>query len=134
MDKKTFIYQYSAEKNKEIEHIRSKYLPKETDKLARIRHLDLQVKTAGQWQALCLGTVGVLLFGIGMCFGLGVFGGATWLAYPFGIIGALVMAPAYPLCRYIAGKTRAALAPEILRLSEELLGKSGEETKEKNKD
>ena len=36
----TFTYQYSAEKNKEVENIRSKYLPKEENKFERLKHLD----------------------------------------------------------------------------------------------
>ena len=113
---KTFIYQYSASQNREVENIRNKYLPKEER-----RRLDLRVQTAGVIPGLVIGIIGCLIFGIGMCFGLDVFSGADWLSLLFGALGIIVMLPAYPISKLISNKTRAELAPEILRLSEELM-------------
>ena len=116
-----FTYRYSAAQNKEVEHIRQKYLPKEEQKIDILRRLDSRVQTAGKIQGLTLGIIGCLIFGIGMCFGLDVFGGAEWLAILFGVIGILVMSPAYPVYKHSARKTREALTPEILRLSDEIM-------------
>ena len=116
-----FTYQYSAEQNREVEHIRKKYLPKEESKLERLRKLDGRVKSAGMVPALCMGIVGCLIFGVGMCFGLDVFEGADWLSVLIGLIGVTVMLPAYPLYKRIASKTKAELTPEILRLSDEIM-------------
>ena len=82
MNEQTFTYQYSAKQNKEVEHIRNKYLPKKASKLEMLKKLDRKARTAGQWQALTLGIVGCLVFGVGMCFGLAVFGPITWPALP----------------------------------------------------
>ncbi|MBQ8174383.1 MAG: hypothetical protein IJ009_03175 [Clostridia bacterium] len=117
----TFTYQYSAKRNREVENIRKKYMPKEENKLDTLRALDRRVQSAGQLQGLTLGILGCLLFGIGMCFGLGVFAGVTWLSIPFGIIGIAVMIPAYPVSRHIARKTKTELTPRILQLSEEIM-------------
>ena len=67
-----FSYQYSAKQNQEVEHIRRKYLPKEENKMETLRRLDTRVQTAGMIPSLCIGVIGCLIFGIGMCFGLDV--------------------------------------------------------------
>ncbi len=121
MENKPFTYNYSAARNKEVENIRRKYLPEEESKLETLKRLDYKVQSAGMIESLCLGIIGCLIFGIGMCFGLDVFAGADWLSFLFGVIGVIVMIPAYPVYRYVAKKTKAELTPEILRLSEEII-------------
>lgn len=121
MENTTFTYQYSAAQNTEVEKIRSKYLPREISKMETLRRLDFKARIAGQLQSLTIGIIGILVFGIGMCFGLDVFGGADWLTVLFCALGAAIMAPAYPLYKHISKKTREELAPEILRLSEEII-------------
>jgi len=118
---KVFTYQYSAKQNKEVEHIIRKYLPKEEDKMETLRKLDARVQMAGTVPSLCIGIIGCLIFGIGMCFGLDVFAGATWLSVLFMIIGTMIMIPAYPIYRKIAQRTKAELTPDILRLSDEII-------------
>ncbi len=120
---KVFTYQYSATQNKEVEAIRKKYVPHEIDKMERLRQLDDKVQGAGVMESLCVGIIGILLFGIAMCFGLGVFGTVWWPAIPIGMIGVATMLPAYPLYRYLYNKKKEELAPEILKLTEELIGK-----------
>jgi len=121
MENTTFNYTYSAARNKEVESIRKKYMPREESKLERLKKLDLRVQMAGTIESLCFGIVGALVFGIGMCFFLDVFTGAAWTSALFMIIGTLIMIPAYPIYRRIARKTKEALVPEILRLSEEIM-------------
>lgn len=116
-----FTYQYSATQNREVENIRRKYLPQEESKIEILCKLDNHVRSAGMIPALCIGVIGCLIFGIGMCFGLDVFAGADWLSALFMILGSLIMIPAYPIYRRIARKTKAKLTPEILRLSEEIM-------------
>ena len=116
-----FNYLYSARRNGEVESIRKKYLPKEKSKLEKLKALDHRVQTAGLIQALSVGVVGCLIFGIGMCFGLDVFTGADWLTLLFCAIGTAVMIPAYPIYRQISRRTREKLVPQILSLSEEII-------------
>lgn len=118
---KLFIYRYSAAENSEVERIRKKYLPTEERKIDRLRRLDNRVQTAGMLQSLTVGVIGCLVFGIGMCFGLDVFAGADWVTLMFCGIGGAFMIPAYPIYRHIAKKTRSRLAPEIIRLSDEII-------------
>ena len=121
MENKPFTYNYSAARNKEVESIRRKYLPKEESKLETLKRFDYKVQSAGMIESLCIGIIGALVFGIGMCFFLEVFAGATWLSALFMIIGTLLMIPAYLIYKKIARKTKAELTPEILRLSEEIM-------------
>ena len=121
MENKSFTYNYSAARNKEVESIRRKYMPHEESKLETLKRLDYRVQTAGMIESLCFGIIGALVFGIGMCFFLDVFAGAAWLTAILMICGTLLMIPAYPIYRRIARKTKAELTPEILRLSEEIM-------------
>ena len=121
MENKPFTYNYSAVRNKEVESIRRKYLPEEESKLETLKRLDYKVQSAGMIESLCIGIIGALVFGIGMCFFLEVFAGVAWLTALFMIIGTLLMIPAYPIYRRIARKTKEKLTPEILRLSEEIM-------------
>lgn len=113
-----FTYRYSAKQNKEVEYIRRKYLPMEEDKLTTLRRLDAKVRTSGTLPSLCIGVIGCLIFGIGICFGLDVLAGEDWLTLLFCLSGVFTMIPAYPIYRHVSRKTKAKLTPEILRLSE----------------
>ena len=122
MENKPFTYNYSAARNKEVENIRRKYLSEEEEsKLEMLKRLDYKVQSAGMIESLCFGIIGALVFGVGMCFFLEVFAGATWITVLFMIIGTLLMIPAYPIYRRIAHRTKEKLTPEILRLSEEIM-------------
>ena len=116
-----FTYKYSAMQNREVERIREKYLPKEESKIETLRKLDSRVQSAGVGPALSIGIIGCLIFGVGLCFGLDALPGADWLTLLFCIPGVMIMLPAYHVYKRIASKIREELAPEILRLSEEIM-------------
>jgi len=118
---KVFTYQYSANQSREIERIRCKYLPKEENKMDTLRRLDTRAMTAGVVPSLCIGVIGSLIFGVGMCFFLAVFEGTALITAALMILGALIMLLAYPVYRRISRKTKEKLTPEILRLSEEIM-------------
>lgn len=120
----SFYYKYSSEENKEIEEIRKKYLPVVESKVDELKRLDAQVQNSGVAAALCIGVVGSLIFGTGMCFSMQVLGTGILtmiLGMILGIAGALVMAMAYPVYRKKQQKMKEILAPKILELSNEIL-------------
>ena len=121
MENVTFNYNYSAEKNKEVEKIRSKYTPREENDYEKLKKLDRRVESAGIVESLCLGIIGALVFGVGMCFFLDVFAGGALITALLMIAGTLMMLPAYPMCKRISKKTREELTPEILALSEKIM-------------
>ena len=59
--KETFEYTYSAEQQAEIERIKSKYLPKEDNKLEQLRQLDASVTNKGTMIGIIVGLAGCLL-------------------------------------------------------------------------
>ena len=116
----SFTYTYSAERQSEIDAIRKKYLPPEEqeDKLEKLRKLDASLTTTALIVSMAVGIASVLAFGAGMCCFLvwkrWVPGALLCVA---GVIGML-FAPA--LYRRLVEKRRQQIAPEILRLTEEL--------------
>ena len=119
MEKRTFTYSYSAKENEEAKSIREKYLPKEQTALDKAKKLDGKVKLAGRIEALAVGIIGILVFGIGMCMGLGAILGGMTLAVVLGIIGSLIMLCAYPVFKALHRSAREKYVPEILRLTED---------------
>ena len=115
-----FDYRYSARRQEEIEAIRKKYLPREEqeDKMERLRRLDRSLGTPGTIVSLALGIACALVFGAGMCCFL------VWSRWiPGGNLcaaGAAGMLVAPWLYRKLVEQRRIRLAPEILRLTEEL--------------
>lgn len=116
----SFHYTYSAPQNLEVQTIRQRYLPKEESKLEELKRLDRQAQQAGMPESLCLGVIGCLVFGLGLCMSLDAIPGGIVLGVILGIIGTAIMIPAYPVYRRIAQKTKNALTPRILELANEL--------------
>ena len=118
--KDTFQYTYSAKQQEEIRSIRRKYLPRGEDKLAQLRRLDRSSTRKGTALSIALGVAGCLLLGVGMCCTM-VWMDALFLpGVLIGILGIAAVAAAYPLYTRITKKEREKLAPQILKLTEEL--------------
>ena len=126
MENHSFEYTYSARRQREVEEIRKAYLPKEEDKLEQLYRLHAVPTQKAQAAALAVGIIGALILGTGMSLcmtELSVFLGdaAMIVGIPVGIAGMVLMALAYPIYSRILKRNREKIAPEILRLSEELL-------------
>ena len=116
-------YTYSAKEQEEIKKIREKYQKKnpEEDKMEQLRRLDQSVTQKGTMTALILGIVGTLLLGVGMC-GCMVWAGIWFVpGIIVGVVGIALIAAAYPMFIRITRQERERIAPEIIRLTEELL-------------
>ena len=126
MENNSFEYTYSAERQQEIEAIRKKYLPKEEDKMEQLRRLHYSATQKAQAASIAIGVLGALILGTGMSLCMTDLGAALGhLAMVIGILtgtlGLVMVALAYPLYNTVLRKERQRIAPEILRLSEELL-------------
>ena len=122
-NKEGFRYTYSAAQQQEVEQIRKKYLPETTgeDKLARLRRLDESCTGKATAISLIAGILGTLVLGVGMCCVL-VWGGGWFIpGIVIGVVGIAVLCCAYPLYHRVLEKERQRIAPEILKLTEELL-------------
>ena len=130
-EKGGFTYTYSAKEQAELKRIRDKYTApsEEEDKMARLRRLDRGVTQKAQTVSLILGIVCALVLGLGMSLImtdlaeiLGVSGHIVMLVgVAVGVVGAILASLAYPIYHVVLKREKARIAPEILRLTDELL-------------
>ena len=119
-EKEIFEYTYSASRQSEVRKIREKYLPKEVTKLDQLRTLDAGVTKRGTAVSLVHGILYALVLGLGMSCCM-VWAGKLFLpGVLIGCIGLAGVAATYPIYNRIVKQDRERIAPEILRLTEEL--------------
>lgn len=125
----SFKYTYSAKEQDEIKRIRQKYIVQEEDGMTRLRKLDAKANSKATMMSLVLGIIGALVMGTGMSlimtdlariFGMTAMGGML-VGVIVGLIGMALATLAYPVYKKVLKREREKIAPEILRLSEELL-------------
>ncbi len=132
-NKEIFNYSYSASQQEEVEAIRKRYMadttPAEVDKMEQLRRLDASVTNKASVWSLCVGVIFVLAMGFGMSLvmtDLGTKLGITSyliVGVVIAIIGMVGVIAAYPLYQFILKRERNKVAPQILKLTEELLQK-----------
>ncbi|MDR0324976.1 MAG: hypothetical protein LBI19_02630 [Oscillospiraceae bacterium] len=115
----TFSYTYSANQQEEVKSIRQKYAPREENKMEQLRALDRSVTTRGQIASLAIGIISSLLLGTGMACIMEWDLLAAGIAV--GVVGMVGMLLAYPVYSAMTKKRREKLAPQILKLSDELM-------------
>lgn len=120
-EKVTFQYTYSAPVQDEVKKIREKYLPKEVSKMDQLRTLDAGVTKRGNAVSITHGIIYALVLGLGMSCCM-VWGGRWFVpGIIIGCVGLAGVCAAYPIYNHIVKQEREKIAPEILRLSEELM-------------
>ena len=130
-ENKGFQYTYSAKEQAELKRIRDKYTPttKEEDKMERLHRLDASVTNTAGAVALVFGVIGVLILGFGMSLCMTELGEilgpykdmAMLVGVIVGIVGGIIGGLAYPVYNAIIKVKRKKLAPEIIRLTDELM-------------
>ena len=131
-NKEGFSFTYSAAQQQEVEDIRKKYLPKEEDKMEQLRKLHAIPTQKAQAASLAVGVIGALIMGTGMSLAMTDIGQmlgshrelSMLIGILIGLVGMVLVAFAYPLYNRVLRKEREKIAPEILRLSDELLNLS----------
>lgn len=131
LEKNGFTYTYSAKEQAELKKIREKYVapPQSEDKMERLRRLDASVTQTAQAVALVFGVIGTLILGFGMSLIMtdlaDILGPYKDMAMVIGILvgvaGGVLASLAYPLYNAIVKAKRKKLAPEIIRLTDELM-------------
>ena len=124
-----FSYTYSAAEQDEIRKIREKYQPKKEDDMSRLRKLDAKVTQKATIDSLVTGIIGTLIMGTGMSLVMtdmgmvfGLQGNSSMvIGIVVGVIGMILTGVAYPIYSKVLKKEREKAAPEILRLTEELI-------------
>ena len=124
-----FQYTYSAREQAELKRIREKYTPREENKMERLRRLDNGVTQKAQTVALIFGVLGALILGFGMSLVmtdlseiLGPYRDMAMLVgIAVGVVGGLLAGFAYPIYNLTLARERKRIAPEIIRLTDELM-------------
>jgi len=122
----SFEYTYSAQQQKEVEAIRSKYLPREEDKMDQLRRMHRIPTQKAQAASIAQGVTGALILGTGMSLCLTELGSslgnfAIVLGIIIGLAGMVLAALAYPVYNRTLKKERKRIASDILKLTDELL-------------
>lgn len=130
-NKDTFNYSYSAKEQAEIKAIRQKYQAPERaeNKMEQLRRLDGAVTQKATTVSLVFGVIGALVLGSGMSLAMTDIGEvlglsaslAMLIGIPVGVLGILLISLAYPVYNRTIRKERKKVAPEILRLTDELM-------------
>lgn len=124
-----FNYTYSAKEQEEIKAIRKKYAVSEEaeDKMTQLRRLDASVYSKASTASLAVGIIGALIMGIGMSLVMTDIGAvlgtvlAMIIGIIIGVVGIVLVCLAYPIYNRTLKKEREKIAPEILRLTDELM-------------
>ncbi|MGM9664431.1 MAG: hypothetical protein ACI3XF_06275 [Eubacteriales bacterium] len=126
-----FQYTYSAKEQAELKQIRDKYTPptETEDKMERLRRLDASVTQTALVVALVFGIIGTLILGFGMSLCMTELGEilgsyrdmAMMVGIIIGVVGGILVSLAYPIYCTIVKAKRKKLAPEIIRLTDELM-------------
>ena len=94
-----------------------------------LRKLHHSATQKAQAWAIAIGVIGALILGSGMSLTMTDLGAmlgfgreiAMLIGIAVGVVGLILVALAYPAYNRILKKTRQRIAPEILRLTDELL-------------
>lgn len=128
-EKETFNYTYSAKQQEEIKAIRKKYAAPEEDKMGQLRRLDASVTRKASVRSMTVGIIGALIMGLGMSLTMSEFSEilgsfknfAMLIGIIIGLVGINLVCCAYPIYNRTVQKERERIAPEILRLTDELM-------------
>lgn len=109
--------------------IRAQYMEKESTELDALRRLDASVTQTAQMVSLILGVIGTLILGFGMSLAmtdiahtLGLHGNlAMVIGIVIGVVGGVLVGFAYPVYNAIVKAKCKKIAPEIIRLTYELM-------------
>lgn len=128
-DNEVFKMTYSAMERDELEKIRQKYVSREPDKMERVRMLDASASKKALSVFLVLVICGALVMGFGMSLAMTEFGESLKfdevqsmiIGIVIGVIGIVLVALSYPISGKVLKHERQKIAPEILRLTDELM-------------
>ncbi|MBQ3504409.1 MAG: hypothetical protein IJA75_06875 [Oscillospiraceae bacterium] len=126
MENNSFEYTYSPRQQQEVEAIRKAYLPKEEDKMEQLRKLHSIPTRKAQSLSIAMGVIGALILGTGMSLFMTELGAplgdfAMVIGVTIGLAGIILVALAYPVYNRTLKKEREKIAPQILKLTEELM-------------
>ena len=117
---------YKAQIAFEVNQIRSKYLPQDQNKLEQLKKLDKQVTVPGKKAIFIMVLISLALLAGGISL-IAFFNQKFILAGTIYCVLSLSCAFLIkPVFNFVTEKERTRLAPQIMRLSDEILGHSAQ--------
>ena len=117
---------YKAQIAYEVNQIRSKYLPQDQNKLEQLKKLDKQVTVPGKKAIFIMVLINLALLAGGISL-IAFFNQKFILAGTICCVLSLSCAFLIkPVFNFVTEKERTRLAPQIMRLSDEILGHSAQ--------
>ena len=126
-NEQVFTYNYSAKKNKEIEAIRNRYLPREISEIDRLRKLDADVRRPANVFAYVFGIISAIIMGAGMSLIMTEIGEIVKIentmpvGIVIGVIGLILALINYPIYKKILNSRKRKYGSDILSLSDKIL-------------
>ena len=111
-----------------VRKIRSQYVQKEYSQLEALKELDAKVRRPANVFAYVYGSVGAIVMGAGMSLVMTEIGAVLGLmdtmipGIAVGVVGLLMALTTYPIHKKILSARKQKYAPEILALSEKIMG------------
>ena len=112
-----------------VQKIRSQYTEKEYSQLDALRELDAKVKRPANVFAYVFGSISAIVMGSGMSLVMTEIGSMIGIengmvpGIVIGVIGLAMALVNYPVYKRILARRRNKFAPQIMELSEKLMGK-----------
>lgn len=110
-----------------VQKIRTQYTEKEHTQLDALKELDRKVKRPANVFAYVFGSISAIVMGSGMSLVMTDIGAKLGMGNVMlpgiiiGMIGMALVSCAYPIYEWTLKRERKRIAPEILRLSDELM-------------
>ena len=89
--------------------------------MEQLRRLDKSVVDKANMMSIIVGVIGTLILGIGMSCAMVWMGEWFVPGIVIGVAGIAVLSLAYPVYKHVLKKERERIAPEIIRLTDELM-------------
>jgi len=111
------------EQNQYLENVINTYGEQKETKLDKIRFLDKKAKRPAKILTYCIGIIGALVLGVGMCLTLNVIGNPAFsmpLGIIIGVIGIAALSLNYPVYKAVMKSRKRKFSKEILALTNEI--------------
>lgn len=110
-----------------VQTIRTQYTEREHTQLDALRELDAKVKHPVNVFAWAFGCIGAIVMGSGMSLVMTDIGTVLGIEHTMlpgiviGVVGMLMALSTYPIYHKMLGRRKKKYAPEILKLSEQIM-------------
>ena len=110
-----------------VQTIRAQYTEREHTQLDALRELDAKVKNPVNVFAWVFGCIGAIVMGSGMSLVMTDIGTVLGIEHTMlpgiviGVVGMLMALSTYPIYHKMLGRRKKKYAPEILKLSEQIM-------------